>query len=770
MTEGSRSIDGDGDRELEAERLMREHLPRPAPPDPAWIRELASTSPAIFEALMLRQRRLETLLQNDAAVPVRDAPAPEVTLAASRIRCPYCHASVAADGDDWVACRSCLARHHQACWRESPRCASCGQGAYLQESAPSVPPARPWLWRTAAAAAVFTAASVATLLVFGGAATFTTRKWHDAADGLVTAALDERRSLDEREKLVARALADDPGCERALVLRAELARERALVANAEGDAKDAAAALASERERARSEQKLAEERAAALEAARVERARVAADARREEAEELLARAEGTQSSLEAVPLLARALAVVPEDAGDLRAKIEARKADHELALARTAVRARRTSLAGFWLQDLGALAAAPGRQEEVAAVERAIASARSGERDVEDGRLLARAQQFVAARERFERAIELGVPRSRIEADLAAVTSACRAGAEALVFEGRTFLDEARMAEAAACARDASRTDPSSADAAALVEEIDRRITSDARAEAARLSLSARDAPRALDVLEAAASDVTSPGLADALRSEKRARARLSDPELAGQGLIYFPPAPEAGGSNRACYMQRDLVTNEDFLQFVAGAGYDEIDLWDKEALPLRAGFKDVADGGGEHQGPRSWKNGSYGTADQAEKPVRGVTVHEARAYARWLSHKLRARYRLPTESEWEIAAGLDMNGPKRRVYPWGDEFQEGMVSFGKAAPGGAGTGTKLPSALGLRDAVGSVRQWVEIVRISDERIPALKGSDFACDRETAERLARIRYVEKAATSPDVELLLRTGFRLVREE
>lgn len=46
-------------------------------------------------------------------------------------RCPYCHESVSLEADHWVACQQCLARHHEGCWSESSRCASCGSDRAL---------------------------------------------------------------------------------------------------------------------------------------------------------------------------------------------------------------------------------------------------------------------------------------------------------------------------------------------------------------------------------------------------------------------------------------------------------------------------------------------------------------------------------------------------------------------------------------------------------------------------------------------------------------
>jgi sulfatase modifying factor 1 len=52
-------------------------------------------------------------------------------------------------------------------------------------------------------------------------------------------------------------------------------------------------------------------------------------------------------------------------------------------------------------------------------------------------------------------------------------------------------------------------------------------------------------------------------------------------------------------------------------------------------------------------------------------QPVVGTTWDEAAAYCRWLSERLGAAFRLPTEAEWERAA---RGGREGLLYPWGDE------------------------------------------------------------------------------------------------
>jgi hypothetical protein len=68
-----------------------------------------------------------------ASTPVR------IKVGASSIRCPYCHADIDAKSVVWVACQGCLARHHAACWRESKKCATCGEKKALKPAGHRTP-------------------------------------------------------------------------------------------------------------------------------------------------------------------------------------------------------------------------------------------------------------------------------------------------------------------------------------------------------------------------------------------------------------------------------------------------------------------------------------------------------------------------------------------------------------------------------------------------------------------------------------------------------
>jgi len=126
----------------------------------------------------------------------------------------------------------------------------------------------------------------------------------------------------------------------------------------------------------------------------------------------------------------------------------------------------------------------------------------------------------------------------------------------------------------------------------------------------------------------------------------------LSEVGAAGEGFTFDNELPRHPAYVPAFRIDRDLVTNRQWLEFMADGGYARHEFW------LSDGWARVKAEGWQapmywiEQDGQWWQHTLSGTRPlDLDEPVIHVSHYEADAYASW------AGARLPTEFEWELAA-----------------------------------------------------------------------------------------------------------------
>ena len=172
--------------------------------------------------------------------------------------------------------------------------------------------------------------------------------------------------------------------------------------------------------------------------------------------------------------------------------------------------------------------------------------------------------------------------------------------------------------------------------------------------------------------------------------------------------------------------LDRALVSNGEFLEFMRAGGYDDYRWWFSEGWETVNKEQWKAPLYWEHH-DRQWMirdfSGLHAAESKANEPVSHVSFYEASAFAKW------AGKRLPTEAEWEKAArGSDAETGRRddaeklsseiglRLFPWGNDpaatNHANLLENGYWGVAPIGAFPEGQSASGCHQLIGDVWEW----------------------------------------------------------
>jgi ergothioneine biosynthesis protein EgtB len=159
--------------------------------------------------------------------------------------------------------------------------------------------------------------------------------------------------------------------------------------------------------------------------------------------------------------------------------------------------------------------------------------------------------------------------------------------------------------------------------------------------------------------------------------------------------------------------LDRALVTNGDYLEFIHDRGYQDFRWWFSEGWEAVNREKWLAPLYWElHDGEWMIRDfaGLRPASSKANEPVSHVSFFEASAFAKWSGK------RLPTEAEWEKAATFELHTGEFHAFPWGDEpIDESRANLFENrlwSPAPVGSFPAGQNAFGCHQMIGDVWEW----------------------------------------------------------
>ncbi|MCA8925574.1 MAG: extracellular solute-binding protein [Planctomycetes bacterium] len=254
-------------------------------------------------------------------------------------------------------------------------------------------------------------------------------------------------------------------------------------------------------------------------------------------------------------------------------------------------------------------------------------------------------------------------------------------------------------------------------------------------------------------------------------RGERRVLA-VRDPGPAPPGMRYVPGARFSLGrldgdgdeAPRAAevdgfWLDRTEVTVADYRRFltaVAAEGHARCGPACRRARSLIRPFWVASDEAFSGHRPLGWRD-APGDEEFERQPVTGITWADAASYAAAQGK------RLPTEAEWELAAG----GLDGRRYPWGDRWEVRRANFHRqVAPVDAYPDDVSP--YGIVGLAGNADEWcadvyADVPQVGGVEWRALRGGGWYDDPRSGGRISDRSFARASDRFED------TGFRCARD-
>jgi formylglycine-generating enzyme required for sulfatase activity len=215
----------------------------------------------------------------------------------------------------------------------------------------------------------------------------------------------------------------------------------------------------------------------------------------------------------------------------------------------------------------------------------------------------------------------------------------------------------------------------------------------------------------------------------------------------AGKFMMGSPESEKGHAPNET---QHEVHINVAFF-----TGIHEVRVRDFRAFVDKDAYQTEAEKAGEKT---TWKNAI--AAQTEDHPVVRVSWNDAQAFCAWLSQKEGAKYRLPTEAEWEYACRA---GTKTRFYS-GDDLdglrEVANVGYYTTTP----VGQFKANAFGLFDMHGNVYEWCQDLYEQKDSGRVIRGGGW----DWCDRIENCRSAYRGSQEPSKRLNY-VGFRVARD-